>query len=178
MDLFLITFATFLIVGATVAMHYEILRYASFIAPHLTIQPRMRIVVIIIAAFIGHVLQITLYAIAYWAARFVPGAGGLEGGLEGDAVDYFYYSAATFTTLGVGDITPVGHLRIMSGVESLNGLILITWSASFTYLAMERFWVDQPITRTRASSTRSQGASPSPRQDPPPRKQRGQHPHE
>ena len=33
-------------------------------------------------------------------------------------------------------------LRILVGTESLNGLILITWSASFTYLSMEKFWQD------------------------------------
>jgi hypothetical protein len=31
-------------------------------------------------------------------------------------------------------------MRLVSGVEALNGLLLIGWSASFTYLAMERYW--------------------------------------
>jgi hypothetical protein len=35
-------------------------------------------------------------------------------------------------------------LRIIAGVESLNGLVLIGWSASFTYLSMEQFWEDKP----------------------------------
>ena len=29
---------------------------------------------------------------------------------------------------------------MIAGVEALNGLLLIGWSASFTYLAMERYW--------------------------------------
>lgn len=35
---------------------------------------------------------------------------------------------------------PTSHTRMIAGVEALNGLLLIGWSASFTYLAMERYW--------------------------------------
>jgi hypothetical protein len=28
----------------------------------------------------------------------------------------------------------------MAGMESVTGLLLITWSASFTYLEMVRYW--------------------------------------
>jgi len=42
--------------------------------------------------------------------------------------------------LGFGDLTPVGPVRLLAGVEALNGLLLIGWSASFTYISMERFW--------------------------------------
>jgi hypothetical protein len=31
-------------------------------------------------------------------------------------------------------------VRVVSGLESLTGLLLITWSASFTYLEMSRLW--------------------------------------
>jgi hypothetical protein len=60
--------------------------------------------------------------------------------LEGGPIDYFYLSITTFTTLGIGDVHPRGALRTIAGVESLNGLVLIGWSASFTYLSMEQFW--------------------------------------
>lgn len=51
-----------------------------------------------------------------------------------------YFSAETYTSLGFGDLTPNGPVRLLAGVEALNGLLLIGWSASFTYLCMERFW--------------------------------------
>ena len=51
-----------------------------------------------------------------------------------------YFSAETYTSLGFGDLTPVGPLRMIAGVEALNGLLLIGWSASYAYIAMERFW--------------------------------------
>jgi hypothetical protein len=37
-------------------------------------------------------------------------------------------------------VTPVGPIRLLAGLEALNGLLLIGWSASYTYIAMERFW--------------------------------------
>jgi hypothetical protein len=36
-------------------------------------------------------------------------------------------------------------MRLIAGVESLNGLVLIGWSASFTYLEMARFWENGPV---------------------------------
>jgi hypothetical protein len=31
-------------------------------------------------------------------------------------------------------------LRYLTGIESLAGLLLITWSASFLYIEMVRYW--------------------------------------
>lgn len=44
--------------------------------------------------------------------------------------------------VGYGDVVPSGELRLLAGVEALNGLLLIGWSASYTFIAMERFWKD------------------------------------
>ena len=46
----------------------------------------------------------------------------------------------TFTTVGTSVAHLVGPIRFLSGTEALTGLFLITWSASFTFLEMERFW--------------------------------------
>ena len=47
---------------------------------------------------------------------------------------------ATYTTLEIGDLHPSGVMRLIAGVESLNGLVLIGWSASCTHLTMEELW--------------------------------------
>ena len=49
-------------------------------------------------------------------------------------------SAITYTTVGFGDVVPVGPIRFLSGMEALTGFVMIGWTASFTYLEMERFW--------------------------------------
>jgi hypothetical protein len=33
-----------------------------------------------------------------------------------------------------------GYLRYLTGVEALTGLILITWSASFLFIEMQKYW--------------------------------------
>ena len=87
-------------------------------------------------------LEIALYALTIWAlVRF----GGL--GTLGDSSRFsfdvsLYFSAETYTSLGYGDVVPGGAVRLLAGVEALNGLLLIGWSAAYTYLAMERFWSD------------------------------------
>jgi hypothetical protein len=55
-------------------------------------------------------------------------------------LDQVYYSAVVYTTLGFGDVVPGGAIRFLTGVESVTGLVLITWSASFTFLEMQRYW--------------------------------------
>ncbi|MHB8622686.1 MAG: ion channel [Sulfuricaulis sp.] len=51
-----------------------------------------------------------------------------------------HFSAETYTSIGFGDIYPLGTLRMIAGIEAPSGLLLIGWSASFTYLAMLKFW--------------------------------------
>lgn len=52
------------------------------------------------------------------------------------------FSAETYSSLGYGDVIPGGALRLLAGVDVLNGLLLSGWSASCTYISMERFWSD------------------------------------
>ena len=54
--------------------------------------------------------------------------------------DHGYYSAVVYTTLGFGDIVPVGAIRFLTGTEAVTGLGLITWSASFVFIEMQRYW--------------------------------------
>jgi hypothetical protein len=45
-----------------------------------------------------------------------------------------------YTTLGIGDIEPIGEIRFLAGVEAVTGLVLITWTASFMFVQMQKFW--------------------------------------
>ena len=142
MALLIAVLAAAFLVGATVAIHYEVLRWTSIIIPHISLPPRARIIVVIFAVFLGHVVEVMLYAFAYYLMHESYGLGRIGGEFEASAVDFFYFSITTFTTLGIGDVAPFGHLRIVAGMQSLNGLGLIGWSASFTYLVMEKSWDD------------------------------------
>ena len=43
----------------------------------------------------------------------------------------------SFTSLGLGDVCPHGPARLLTGIEALNGLLLIGWSPMFTYPALQ-----------------------------------------
>lgn len=132
---------SFGLVAATLLMHYEVLRLTSRWIVDLPIHPRARMIVVLAMAMISHVLQITLYALAY-VAMIESEAFGSIGGMAAHPAfaDVFYFSITTYTTLGIGDLFPHGAIRIVSGIEALNGLVLVGWTASFTYLKMERYW--------------------------------------
>ena len=68
------------------------------------------------------------------------GWGSLEGNFDGSLLDCVYFSFTVYTTVGFGDIEPLGYIRYLTGIESLAGLVLITWTASFLYLEMQRHW--------------------------------------
>jgi len=51
-------------------------------------------------------------------------------------MDVFYFSLVTYTSLGLGDIVPMGHLRLIAGIEALNGFLLISCSAAMLFLFM------------------------------------------
>lgn len=91
-----------------------------------------------------HAIEIWYYGLAYWGLLRIPGTGHVAGEHGVDTLfDAIYLSATTYSTLGFGDLSPIGAIRMVSGMESLTGLLLITWSASFTYLEMSRLWSDR-----------------------------------
>lgn len=125
---------------ATTVLHYEVLRLLSAWLPALRIEPRLRLVFVILGAFVAHFAEILLYGAAYWllASGFHVGGMGPPGPLP--FTRCLYFSAETFTTLGYGDVLPHGDLRLLAGLEALNGMLLMGWTASYTYLSMERLW--------------------------------------
>lgn len=139
-ELLLPLLVSMVLVLTVVLIHYEVLRFTSLLLPRLTMPPRPRILLVLLAAFFAHTVEVLLYAIAYFLLSNQLGIGRLSGVLEFHFVDYLYFSTSTYTTLGYGDVYPLGGLRLMAAFESIVGLMMIGWSASFTYLAMEKFW--------------------------------------
>lgn len=53
-----------------------------------------------------------------------PGTGGISTVRNLDFLEAFYYSGITFTTIGYGEITPVGFSRLTAVVEGIMGILL------------------------------------------------------
>ena len=137
-----ITIALILVL-ITFAIHYLALTWLASTLQQ-TGKPRERkpwaILVIVFTLFWVHMAEIGIYAIAYYISIIHLDIGGLGGIVADTPMLIFYYSGVVYTSLGFGDIYPVGHIRFITQVEALNGLMLITWSASFTYLQMKTIW--------------------------------------
>jgi hypothetical protein len=132
--------ATLVAVGVSVLLQYEGLVLTwKWISGHRG-HKRAKVLYAILSIIALHVAEIWVFGTAIWLLLLFPATGSLNGPETVDFFECVYLSAVTFSTVGFGDIAPVGAIRFLSGTEALTGFVLITWSASFTYLEMERFW--------------------------------------
>jgi hypothetical protein len=142
--LFICLLVVALIVSAAV-IHYEVLWRLNVVLPHLPVVPRRaRVLAAIVGAFSSHFIQISLFALAYYLLNTFAGTAFSPVGLRRSYASFLYFSAETYTSLGLGDMYPLGAARLVVGVESIVGLLMISWSASFTYLEMRKYWDHQP----------------------------------
>ena len=79
-----------------------------------------------------HTLQIILWA---WVYMLVVPSGSFQSMSEA-----VYFSFVTFTTLGYGDITLSGDNRVLSGIEAMNGILLVGWSTAVLFAIVQRMW--------------------------------------
>ena len=131
---------TALLVGMTVGLHYEVLQQLNQRMPHWKLSQHPRVLVMMFCIIAVHILEIWLFALGIFLAVKVPGLGQLVGMEQLRFLDFVYASATTYSTLGYGDLVPGGALRLVFGTEALLGFLMITWSASFAYLEMRRYW--------------------------------------
>jgi hypothetical protein len=82
-----------------------------------------------------HILEIILWAVAL---RTLVPAGQLE-----TFEKAIYFSFVTFTTLGYGDITLSEGWRLLTGIEALNGILLIGWTTASLFAVVQRSWQSQ-----------------------------------
>ena len=131
-----------LLVSIAVIVHYEILRQLTLIIPKLSIKHRFKILFGIFGSLLAHIIEIWVFAFGYFFMVHSGKFGSLQGNFNGSLMDCSYFSFTTYTSLGFGDIEPLGNIRFLAGLEALTGLVLITWTASFMFIEMRKFWED------------------------------------
>jgi hypothetical protein len=85
-----------------------------------------------LVVFALHTLEIVIWAGAYKELLPVNELASFE-----EAV---YFSFVTFTTLGYGDITLSEWWRLLSGIEALNGILLVGWTTAMIFSVVQNIW--------------------------------------
>jgi hypothetical protein len=135
-----VVIATAITLALAVLVHYEGLRWMSVRLGSLPAVRRRKVLFGVYGVIFLHIVEIWLFGSCLWLLLQVEHTGALTGASQPALLDAIYMSATTFSTLGFGDLVPIGPLRFLVGTETLSGFILITWSASFLYLEMQEFW--------------------------------------
>ncbi len=96
----------------------------------------------ILGALLTHVVEMMLFSLCYSLLVSWDRYGAIIDSSGNTSNDYWYFSFVVYTSLGFGDLTPVGALRFMTALETLTGLVLIAWTASFLFVEMQS-WAEE-----------------------------------
>lgn len=142
--------ASVLLISLTILVFYELLRAAWLRKDRFANKPRSMIYHLVVAIFAAHTVCVWLYGLAYWLMIDWWGIGSLDSSvgrhvLAGEPASFerlltcVYFSVTCYSSLGFGDLTPGGAIRMLSGIEAVNGLLLIGWSVTYTYFATDKY---------------------------------------
>lgn len=129
-----------------VFVFHEVLAHVWLVLLRLEGRPRTQIFITMLASLLAHTICIWLFAGMYYLMENVLHLGALQGVHDHAIISYAHFSSATYSSLGFGDLYPVGPLQMIASMEVIVGLMLIGWSVAFTYLVMDKYLVHK---RTR-----------------------------
>jgi hypothetical protein len=82
----------------------------------------------VLGLFAIHTVEVWSWAVAYFLTGALP-----------DFRTALYFSTATFSTLGYGDIVLTPQWRLLGSLEGVNGFLLIGWSTAYLVAASTRY---------------------------------------
>ena len=121
-----------------VGVHYEALVLGSAFVNRVAGPARVGVALGVVVALAAHMVEVLLYAVG-WLALINAGEVELSVPLP-TPLDIVYFSGSIYTSLGFGDIVPVRGGQILAVSEAVTGLVLIAWTASFTFYEMRSHW--------------------------------------
>jgi hypothetical protein len=74
-----------------------------------------------------HLLAIAVWALFFWWRNCLP-----------DAESSFYFSAATYATIGYGDLVLPKEWRMLSAMEGFTGILMFGLSTAFFYVVVSK----------------------------------------
>jgi hypothetical protein len=137
--------ATFM-VGLTVTVHFFgllallwILRSRAHLVHDTLTREGAAIFTVVLGLILIHAVEVWLYAGLYLVLDALP-----------DLETAVYFSTASFTTIGYGDVVLDKRWRLIGAIEGANGLLLFGWSTAFLFSvisrmrALEHDWLERP----------------------------------
>ncbi len=76
---------------------------------------------------LAHVIEIGIWALFYTVFDVAP-----------KRADAFYFAFVNYTTLGYGDVLPVGDRRLLGPITAMNGVLLFGWSTAVIFDVLRR----------------------------------------
>ncbi len=116
-------------------LHVAMIRGARSLLPSAN-PDRIRLTGSYLVILVSHLMVAALFAFGFELALGLD-LGGFKKAASLNAMDLFYFSLINVTTVGIGDIYPIGHLRVIAGIESLTGFLIISCTAQFVYTTMQ-----------------------------------------
>jgi hypothetical protein len=120
-------------IGSSLLLRHIVRNYADEQGwqSHLAIIVLIKTVLVLVVL---HAIEILIWAGSYIVLLPVGELASFEKAV--------YFSFVTFTTLGYGDIILSEGWRILSGIEALNGILLIGWTTAMLFAVVQRIWRD------------------------------------
>jgi Ion channel len=94
---------------------------------HFSVKRAVVILIIVLALFTLHGIEIWLYAAVY---LLIDAVQNLEAAV--------YYSTITYASIGFGDAEMARQWRLVGAIEGVNGVLLLGWSTAFFVTVVAR----------------------------------------
>ena len=113
-------------------IHYVMMSRINVVLQRWLPDPDRRLLGLLSVIFVVHMIQAGVFAVAFVLGQEI-GLGGFKPDKPLTFLEIYYFSLVNYTTLGLGDIYPSEHLRIMAGIEAFIGFLLLSCSASLLF---------------------------------------------
>lgn len=117
------------------SVHFLALRTAARTLRDRRAAPYPSLIALLLTGTFGQCCAAFLFACGY-AISIQLDLGSLKPTDATGFAELFSFSLVNLTTLGLGDVTPQGHLKLLAGIEAMTGFLLITCSASHVFQIM------------------------------------------
>ncbi len=134
---------TMVLVGVSALLHDEAMQWAALkLLPRIHFLPTRSLVIIgVLVCMAAHQAEVLLFAVVLYLLANQGMDLGYDDQQQRSFLDFVNSSIESYTSLGYADTEHLTQIhRMVSGAEALTGLVLLAWTASFTYFLMERYW--------------------------------------